>query len=65
MDEKTVRVVLQIPDDMLEFLGRLAYRQGFNTRAIAKAIRFCIREEAKREAKTSSPSRDKDLQALL
>ena len=49
MDEATTRVVLQIPDDMMRFLDRLAARQGFKTRALTKAIRFCIREEIARE----------------
>lgn len=46
MDEITVRIVVQIPENMVEFLERLATRRGLKSRA--KAIRFCIREEMKR-----------------
>ena len=65
MDEKTTRIALQVPDDMMRFLERLAARQRLDTRTITKAIRFCIREEMKREAKTLAPSRSENLQALL
>ena len=63
MDEKTFRIVMQIPESMVAFLDRIRERDGFKARA--RAIRYCIREEMKREAKTSSPSRNEDLQALL
>jgi hypothetical protein len=49
MDEKTVRVALQIPEDMIGFLERLASREGFEARKTGRAIRWCIREEMKRE----------------
>ena len=66
MDEKTVRVVLQVPEDMMRFLERLAARRQLNTRAVTKAIRFCIQEEMKREAKgTGGPSKIEDFRALL
>jgi hypothetical protein len=49
VDEKTVRVALQIPEDMIGFLERLSRRQGFEARKTGRAIRWCIREEMKRE----------------
>ena len=49
MDEKTVRIALQIPEDMLRFLERLARREGFEARKTGRAIRWCIREEMKRQ----------------
>jgi hypothetical protein len=49
MDEKTVRIALQIPEDMIGFLERLARREGFEARKIGRAIRWCIREAMKRE----------------
>lgn len=45
MDENLTRIVVQMPEDMVRFLERLAARQNFKTRS--KAIRFCIRGEMK------------------
>src|ERR1700722_11882760 len=47
MDEVTHRIALQIPDEMLEFLGMIATREGFETRKTGRAIRWCIREAQK------------------
>ena len=51
MDEKTVRIAVQIPKDMVGFLERLARREGFEARKIGRAIRWCIREAMKRESR--------------
>lgn len=48
MDEKTVRVALQLPEDMIRFLERLAEREKFEKRKKGKAIRRCIYEAMNR-----------------
>ena len=48
MDEKTRRVNAMLPDDLMEFLDRLAKRRGFKSRA--RALRFCIQEEREHQA---------------
>lgn len=62
MDEKTLRVVMQLPESMVAFLDRIRERDGFKARA--RAIRHCIREEMKRE-NIGGPSKIKDFRALL
>ena len=65
MDEKTVRIALQVPEDMIRVLDRVSKREGFETRKIGRAIRWCIREEAKRQYDLDEEEHWREMQAEM